>query len=627
MERNIYFYAHFRKKMFVLALITGLLIALSMPLTYLGVSMSEEKQQASHHSRQVARDLVRIIKQEPELWQYNVPKFLETSSKYHEGPSSILNNSAEIGSIKVIDSNSKEVHKEIIAKPFLLDIRSRTTVVYNNTVFGYVETTEQVRHVIMQSLILFSIFSCLGLLVGWLLYKFPGSIVMQAEAKIKEVFYKLSYLSYHDQLTGLPNRLKFNNYLSELLKQAVIDKKKVAVMFLDLDRFKLINDTMGHDKGDAALKQASRRLRACLRNNDVIARVGGDEFTIILPHITEIKEISTIAKRIISSLSEPILLDGYEFYITVSVGISIYPIDGHNSEILLQKADKAMYRAKELGRGKYQFNTISLDKETACRLKLESCLRGAIKTNKGILVYYQPICNVNTGEVEGVEALVRLKDEDSIVLPGQFISIAEETGLIIPLGEWVLRTACRQMKSWQEQGLPSMYVSINVSERQFQQNDIVKLVRGVLNETGIDPKQLQLEVTENVTLFNEDFMVAKLMDIKKLGVRIAIDDFGTGYSSLNRLKQCPVNCLKIDKSFIDNIPEDLYDSSIVTAIINLAHSLKINVVAEGVEQGSQLKYLFDHQCDSVQGYRFSKPLNAKQFEKYLQDMQPNETAL
>ncbi len=548
MEREIYFSAHFRKKMFFLALITGLLIALSMPLTFLSVSMAEEKQQALYHSREVAGGLAKIIEGEPELWQYNVPKFLEIFSKYHEGPISILNNSAKIGSIKVIDINNKEVYRETIAEPFFLDIKGRTAVFYNNKVFGYVEVTEQVRDVIMKALMLFGVFSCLGLLVGWLLYKFPGSIVMKAEAKIKEVFNELSFLSYHDQLTGLPNRLKFNNYLIESLKQAAIDKKKVAVMFLDLDRFKLINDSIGHDKGDAALKQASERLRACLLNNEVVARVGGDEFTIILPHITEIKEISTIAKRIISVLSEPILLDGYEFYITASIGISVYPIDGHKGEILLQKADKAMYRAKGLGRGKYQFNTLALDKETACRLKLENCLRGAIKTNEGILVYYQPICNVNKGEVEGVEALVRLKDEDSVVRPGQFISIAEETGLIIPLGEWVLRRACLQLRDWQERGLPSMYVSVNVSERQFQQNDIVKLVSSVISETGIDPKQLQLEVTENVSLFNEDFMVTKLMDIKKLGVRIAIDDFGTGYSSLNRLKQCPVDCLKIDST-------------------------------------------------------------------------------
>lgn len=430
----------------------------------------------------------------------------------------------------------------------------------------------------------------------------------------------ISYQAYHDALTGLPNRVLFFEKLTAALSYAVSTKQMLAVLFIDLDRFKVINDTLGHEIGDRLLQDVASRLKGCIDENDTLARMGGDEFTVLLTKTSNIEEIILIVEKIINSL-KPVFLsaNGQELYITPSIGISIYPTDGKDAQTLLKNADTAMYRAKEHGRNNYQLFTPSMNVKAFERLLLENNLRQALNKEQ-FLLYYQPQIDTNTGRITGIEALLRWNHaEMGIVYPDEFISLAEETGLILPISEWVMKNACMQNKQLQDMGFEPVVMSINLSALQFRQKNLVTLLDNVLKESGLDPSYLELEITETIAMQDVEHSIGMLKELRQLGVRIAIDDFGTGYSSLNYLKLFPIDKLKIDQSFVKDITTNMDSASIVTAIIAIAHNLKLKVIAEGVETEEQFAFLQKHQCEKVQGYYFYRALPPEELIKVLKN--------
>lgn len=425
-------------------------------------------------------------------------------------------------------------------------------------------------------------------------------------------------LAYYDPLTGLPNRVLYNDHLSLVLAHAQRVKEKLAVLFLDLDRFKDINDTLGHSVGDQLLRTIAERLTDSLRKEDTVTRQGGDEFTLLLPGMTQMEDAAWIAQKILEVVREPLTLSGHELNITTSIGIALYPDDGKEGETLLKNADTAMYHAKEQGRNNYQFFTPVLHTRTVEQLELESSLHHALE-RKEFTVYYQPQVNIETGQIVSSEALIRwLHPDRGIISPSEFIPLAERTGLIVPIGEWALRTACAQNRAWQDAGLPPLQVAVNLSSRQLQQEDMVEMVEKVLKETGLDAHFLSLEVTEGTAMRNVESTAYKMDRLNGLGVHFVIDDLGTGYSSLSYLKTFPIHALKIDKSFVQDIVIDSNDAAIVTAIISMAKGLRLKVVAEGVETVAQLEFLRALGCDEMQGYLCSKPVTAGEFKRVLE---------
>ena len=419
---------------------------------------------------------------------------------------------------------------------------------------------------------------------------------------------QLEYQANYDSLTRLPNRNLLRDRLQHALIVAQRHHKGVAVVFIDLDGFKNVNDSLGHSVGDRLLSVVADRLARCARASDTVARHGGDEFVIVMTDTVDEQSLIAWMERVRASISEPVWLDGTELYVGCSMGASLFPQDGEDAETLMKKADLAMYRAKDMGRNTFQFYQPEMNVSAGARLNLERRLRRALRDNE-FLLHYQPQVDIETGQVVGMEALVRWSDpEVGLIPPSQFIPVAEESGLIGPLSEWVLREACRQNKAWQDEGLPPARVSVNLSARQFQQRDIAKLVMQVLEETGLDPQYLELELTESTIMRNAEEAVSMLNELHALGIGLAIDDFGTGYSSLSYLKRFPVDRLKIDRSFVSDIGESSDDETITSAIIALAHSLNLQVIAEGVETSTQLDFLKERACDEMQGYFFAKPL-------------------
>ncbi len=415
-------------------------------------------------------------------------------------------------------------------------------------------------------------------------------------------------LAHYDNLTALPNRVFFNEMLNKTIKHAKRHKNMMAILFIDLDRFKNINDAFGHHVGDLTIKEIANRFRTVLRAGDILARLGGDEFIILLNDIGHAKFASPVAEKILQACAEPIDIDNHQFSLTTSIGISIYPNDGTSLEDLQSNADIAMFKAKRAGSGIFQYFTKEMNFEAHKHTQTELALRKAISNNEFVL-YYQPKLNLKDGSLAGVEALIRWDNpEHGLISPTEFIPMAEETGLIIPIGEWALREACRTSKAWQTEGYQPICMSVNLSPKQFQYQDIATLVENILTETGLDPTHLELEITETAVMDDVESTITKLNNIRKLGVHISIDDFGTGYTSINYLKKFPISVLKIDQSFIKSIPQDQHNTAITSAIIALAHTLEMQVVAEGVETAEQLEYLADHHCDIVQGYYLSRPL-------------------
>jgi len=415
-------------------------------------------------------------------------------------------------------------------------------------------------------------------------------------------------LAHYDSLTSLPNRVFFNEMLTKTISHSKRHKKNLAILFIDLDRFKTINDALGHPIGDLVLKEIATRFSTVLRAGDVLARLGGDEFIILLNDVSQPKFASHVAEKLLQLCAQPIHVSTHEFFITTSIGICTYPEDGTSLEDLLKNADMAMYKAKRSGGGIFVYFTKEMNLEAHEHIKLEAALRRAI-TNKEFVLYYQPKLNLSDGVIMGVEALIRWEDPElGLVSPAKFIPFAEETGLILQIGEWALHEACRANKSWQDQGYQPISVAVNLSPKQFRHQNIDELVANALVDSGLAPEYLEIEITETAVMDDVATAISRLNDIKKMGVKISIDDFGTGYTSISYLKQFPVSVLKIDQSFIKGIPSNQDDTAITSAVIALAHSLDIKVVAEGVETPEQLQYLADHDCDMVQGYYLSRPL-------------------
>lgn len=426
----------------------------------------------------------------------------------------------------------------------------------------------------------------------------------------------IRYQALYDSLTGLPNRFLLRERISHEISHAKHTNMKLAVMYLDLDRFKLINDTLGHDVGDKLLQEVAKRYENSLNSTDTLARIGGDEFIILLPEVVREENVAKLANRLLEVTREPFIIGPHEFYISVSIGITIYPEDGETAETLMTNADVAMYRAKENGKNSFQIYTSALNEKALERLALENSLRRAIEYQE-FTIYYQPKVNTLTEQVVGMEALIRWQHPNwGLVPPQKFIPLAEETGLIIPIGEWVLRTACAQTKALQNAGFPPLTVAVNLSPIQFELQDLSKIVSQILEETGLEPQYLELEITESIAMQNVEHTIKTINELKNMGIKFAIDDFGTGYSSLSQLTSFSVNKLKIDKSFVCQIDGDYDNSIIASTIMALGKSLKIDVVAEGVETQEQANFFKENTCNEMQGYFYGKPMSNEDFMKF-----------
>jgi len=428
---------------------------------------------------------------------------------------------------------------------------------------------------------------------------------------------RINYLATHDGLTDLPNRVMFSELLKVSIETSRRHDRQFALLFIDLDRFKIINDTLGHAEGDALLVKMSERFRDSARASDVVARLGGDEFVFILQEIADHQQVADIARKVLSAATKSVLLSGQECRITASIGVAMFPADGDDEQTLVKNADMAMYLAKDEGKNCVRFYSTEMKAPSTARLMLEASLRHAIERNE-LVIHYQPKRALRTDQITGVEALLRWNHPDlGFLPPNQFIPLAEETGLIIPIGLWVLKTACRQSMEWQRQGLPLMSMAVNLSPRQFTHHGLLASIEEVLTETGVPPQLLQLEITEGMVMQNVERSIEVLLALRSRGVHLAIDDFGTGYSSLSFIKRFPVDALKIDRSFVRNLPEDTNDKAVADAIIGLGRALGLTIIAEGVETAEQETFLRDHACDEMQGFLLSKALPADEIAEFL----------
>ena len=425
------------------------------------------------------------------------------------------------------------------------------------------------------------------------------------------------FLATHDDLTGLPSRSVFGEAVNDAVKAGHRYGHEFAVMFMDLDRFKNINDTLGHAAGDILLIEIAERLRECMRASDVIARIGGDEFVIMLREVSDQSQVATVARKILAAVVKPLTIHGHECRITASIGISMFPTDALDEESLIKNADAAMYVAKEEGRNGFRFHFQDITSQSIERLTLEASLRGALERNE-LLLHYQPKQDLGHGGIVGVEALLRWRHPDlGLLPPSRFIPLAEETGLIVPIGKWVIETACAQNMAWQRQGLPALRIAVNLSPRQFADPGLLGDIDAALDNSGMAPELLELEITESMVMQNVERAMRVLKAIKGLGVMLAIDDFGTGYSSMSLLKKFPIDVLKIDRSFVRDISTNSEDQAIADAIIALGRALELTIVAEGVETAEQEAFLRAHDCDQIQGYLISKPVPANEFAAFM----------
>ena len=460
-----------------------------------------------------------------------------------------------------------------------------------------------------------------------LLQKLPENISFALKnfdraAERKQVEERMEYLATHDGLTGLPNRVMFNHLVGASIRVGRRYERKFALMFIDLDRFKEINDTLGHAAGDALLVEVSSRLRSCLRDSDVVARLGGDEFVVILSEVTENHRVAKVAGNVVAALGKPLLLSDRECGVTASIGIALFPADGGDTETLTKHADIAMYTAKEEGKNDFRFFSSEIKSQSVERLKLETNLRQALDGNE-LFLHYQPKLNVATGLVTGVEALLRWNHPAlGELLPDQFIPLAEETGLIVPIGRWVLKTACLQSMEWQRRGLMPVSVAVNLSPRQFADVNLLRDVDGALADSGLSPHLLQLEISESTVMLNVGRAVELLDSIQSRGVRLAIADFGMGYSSMSLMKRFPIDTIKIDRSFMRDLPQGTEDKGIAEAIIGMGKALGLTVIAEGVETSDQEVFLRKHACDELQGFLFSKAISSEDLAALLQSQAP-----
>ncbi len=539
-----------------------------------------------------------------EMWTIDTPEmqtFADSASQRSVKPdatgSGLVRRTYAAGKPVWIADISKDLglqRRELIAKAGLHGAFA-FPLIASNQVLGVMEFFH--RDVREPDAMLIQIAESIGSQIGQFLVR------MQAEEAVK-------FVAMHDSLTGLPNRVMFNNRLEQAISQAHRHTKRLAVMFIDLDRFKIINDTLGHESGDVLLREVAQRITEHLRTGDMVARLGGDEFVVLLEDIEDAAGVGAVAEKLIEALTSNFTITDREVHVTASIGVSTYPTDAQDMRSLLKYADIAMYRAKEQGRNTFQFYSDQINVHSVERLTLESQLRGALERNE-LLLQYQPVIQSRSGAIIGMEALVRWRHPDGLLPPAQFIPIAEDTGLIVPIGQWVLQSACEQQKRWLDSGL-RVKVAINLSPRQFVHRFLAEDMVSVLEKTGCATSSLELEITETTVMHNAPRAVAVLGKLKEMGIRIAIDDFGTGYSSLAYLKRFPIDSLKIDRSFVADVPEDSGDTAITKAIIAMSHSLGLTVIAEGVETLEQVNFLRDHGCDEMQGFYFSSPLSAEE---------------
>ncbi|NTV95610.1 MAG: EAL domain-containing protein [Thiobacillus sp.] len=442
-------------------------------------------------------------------------------------------------------------------------------------------------------------------------------IVFHDVSQSRAMAERMAHLAQHDFLTDLPNRALLTERLSQAIGQARRHRKQIALLFLDLDNFKDINDSLGHGVGDHLLHAVAARLVASARATDTVCRQGGDEFVILLAEIEQPEDAALVAEKLLAAFAVPHQVDGHELHVTLSIGISVYPGDGDNADILMQNADTALYQAKASGRNNFQFFRAEMNARAVRRLMIENSLRRAIRQGE-FLLHYQPKIDLVSGAMCGAEALIRWQDpERGLTQPEQFVPIAEDSGLIVPIGRWVLREACRQVQAWLDASLPAVPVAVNISAVEFRHKDFLAGVAEILRETGLAPRYLELELTESILMHDGESSASVLDALKTMGVRLAIDDFGTGYSSLSYLKRFPIHTLKIDQSFVRDIASDADDATIVRAVIGMALNLKQRVIAEGIETGEQLAFLRALQCDEGQGFHFSYPLSAPDFARRL----------
>jgi len=445
------------------------------------------------------------------------------------------------------------------------------------------------------------------------------AVVITDVTKRREDEERIRYQANYDALTGLPNRALFLDRLNQSIGAMKRGGKRLALMFIDLDGFKLVNDTLGHEVGDLLLKEASERLIECVRPGDTVARFGGDEFTVIVPDIDGPSTIPLIAQRLIDALNEPFHLKGHDSFVSGSVGITLYPDDGARATDLLRNADAAMYRAKEQGKATFHFYTTDINREVKERLALKNGLNKALERNEFSL-HYQPKLEIASGRITGVEALMRWHNEAlGMVSPVRFIPVMEESGMVVEVGEWALQTACQQHLAWAEGGFPGVRVAVNLSARQLREPRFVDMVKRVLRDTGVDPSGLEVEITESMLMSDAESAVVALTELHDLGIHVAMDDFGTGYSSLSYLKRFPIDTIKIDRSFVADITTNADDAEIIRTIITMGHTLNRRVVAEGVETNEQCDLLSEYSCDEIQGYVFSPPLPADRATRFLKD--------
>lgn len=433
---------------------------------------------------------------------------------------------------------------------------------------------------------------------------------------------RMSYMAEHDNLTGLPNRSLLNDRLEQAIAFANRNDKKIALMYIDLDHFKHINDSLGHGVGDLLLQSVAKSLQSCIRLTDTVSRQGGDEFVVLLPEVNTAQDAVLTAEKLIAAMTQPILIDGHRLHVTLSIGISLYPDDSKDIDELIKNADTAMYQAKKNGRNSFQLFAPEMNARAVARQSVEQELHHAIEHRQFVL-HYQPKVNLENGTITGAEALIRMQQSDhTLVCPMQFVSIAEDCGLILPIGRWVVREACRQTQAWLLSGLDLGQISVNVSSKEFHSKNFLPGIRTILKDTGLDPHHLELELTESGLMQNTKYTTTVLYTLKELGVQIAIDDFGTGYSSLSYLHRFPIDTIKIDQSFVQDIEGDTGDA-IVSAIIAMGMNLNQRVVAEGVETQQQLAFLQSHHCAEGQGFYFSRPLAADKFAELLADESAN----
>ena len=444
---------------------------------------------------------------------------------------------------------------------------------------------------------------------------YEGTVEDITERKLYQA--RIEQQANYDTLTGLANRSLLNDRLQQMILAASNYGTRLAVVFVDLDRFKYINDSLGHHVGDELLRAMAERLKAGVRESDTVARLGGDEFVLLIGGQRDPDSVAVVLERMLCDIAQPWTISQGEFNVTCSMGVALYPDDGDNAQMLLKHADTAMYRAKEKGRNNFQFFTAELNELITQRLELENKLRRALERQQFEL-HYQPRVDMQTRRVVGVEALIRWEtSENEVIPPSRFVPVAEEIGLIAPIGKWVLQTACAQNKAWQDADIEPFVISVNVSARQFRQENFVQTVADVLDDTGLEPRYLEIELTESAVMHDAEQFIAALGQLRELGVQIALDDFGTGYSSLSYLKRLPVDRLKVDRSFVQDIVTDADDATIVRTIIALGHNLGLRVVAEGVENEQQLEFLRENGCDELQGYYFAEPMCADSFARAL----------